>query len=318
MKLGFIMDPIEEINIDRDSTFATMLEAQNRGHSIWYTTPNNMWAKNNNVYAHISEIKVERSQNYYNKLSTEIKNLNFLDAIFMRKDPPFDLEYIYSTYLLDLIEDEIPIINRPDGIRNANEKAFILNFPTTITDTLITKNIDVLKHFLEKVGGLMVVKPLNRKGGEGIFIVKSDDKNMQSILEMSTHYGQISIMAQKYIPEATIGDKRIILINGNPIASFLRVPDKKDHRGNLCAGATSEKSEITKRDLEICETIKPKLLKNGLFFVGIDIIGNYLSEINVTSPTGFQEIASLTGVYVEKYLLDFVESISNSNKIKLN
>lgn len=307
MKLGFVMDPIEEININRDSTFATMLEAQDRGHSIWYTTPDNMWAENNKVYASISQITVERSNNYYKKISTEIKNLDFLDVIFMRKDPPFDLEYIYSTYLLDLIKNKIPIINRPDGIRNVNEKAFILNFPTIITDTLITKNIDVLKDFLKKVGGLMVIKPLNRKGGEGIFIVKSEDKNTQSLLEMSTHYGKVSIMAQKYIPEATIGDKRIILINGEPIASFLRVPDKRDHRGNLCAGATIEKSEITKRDIEICKTIKPELLKNGLYFVGIDIIGNYLSEINVTSPTGFQEIANLTGIYVEKYLLDFVE-----------
>jgi glutathione synthase len=307
MKLAFIMDPIEEMNIERDSTFAIMLAALKRNFEIWYALPEDMWAENNNVYANMHNVNLERKVPHYQKLSTQVQDLSEFKAVFMRKDPPFNMEYIHTTYLLSLLKDKTLVLNDPDGIRKANEKVFILNYPKLITDTIVTKNRKVIREFLNKVDGKMVVKPLDKRGGEGIFIVNSDDKNTQALIDVSTEYGTTSIMAQRYIPEATIGDKRIIIINGEPLGAFIRVPSEFDHRGNLCAGASSIKCEITPRDMEICASLKPKLIELGLHFVGIDILGDYLSEVNVTSPTGLQEIANMYGIHIEEKILDLVE-----------
>lgn len=307
MKLLFVMDPIEEVNIDRDSTFFIMLAAQKRGYEVWYALPNQLWAEDNNVYGNLTKLKVEKSSNHYQKLETTEKSLLDFDAVFMRKDPPFDMEYINSTYLLSIIKDRVLVVNDPDGIRNANEKVFILNFPELITKTLVTKNKKAISDFLVKSGGKIVLKPLGKRGGEGIFIVTEGDKNTQTIIDVSTEEGHVTVMAQKYIPEASLGDKRIIIINGEPLGAFVRKPSEYDHRGNLCAGATAIECEITDRDLEICNQLKDKLIANGLYFVGIDVLGNYLSEVNVTSPTGLQEIASMYGIHIEEHILDFVE-----------
>ena len=306
MKLAFIMDPIEEVNIERDSTFFIMLAAIKRGYEVWYCTPENMWAENNNVFAKITRVTVEKKNPHYEIISTEIKNLADFNAIFMRKDPPFNMEYINSTYLLSMLKEKTFVVNDPDGIRTANEKVFILNFPDFIVDTMVSKNKTILRDFLNKVDGKMVVKPLDKRGGEGIFIVTEGDKNTQTIIDVSTEEGHITIMAQRYIPEASEGDKRIIIINGEPLGAFVRKPSEYDHRGNLCAGATAIKCEITPRDLEICKALKPKLLALGLYFVGIDILGQYLSEVNVTSPTGLQEIANMYDIHIEEKILDLV------------
>lgn len=306
MKLAFIIDPIEEMNIERDSTFAIMLASQKRGYENWYCLPHNMWAENGEVFAYMTKTNVERKSPHYENIITEKVNLSTFKAVFMRKDPPFNMEYIHSTYLLSILKNKTKVMNDPDGIRTANEKVFILNFPNLITDTIVSKNREVIRNFLNQVGGQMVVKPLDKRGGEGIFIVRNDDKNTQALIDVSTDYGNTSIMAQKYIPEATLGDKRIIIINGEPLGAFIRKPSEYDHRGNLCAGATSVKCEITERDKEICKTIKPKLIELGLQFVGIDILGNYLSEVNVTSPTGLQEIANMYGINIEENILDLV------------
>lgn len=306
MKLAFIIDPIEEMNIERDSTFAIMLASQKRGNENWYCLPHNMWAQNGEIYAFMTKVKVERNSPHYENITTEKVNLSDFNAVFMRKDPPFNMEYIHSTYLLSLLKNKTRVINDPDSIRTANEKVFILNFPNLITDTIVTKNRDVIKNFLDEVGGEIVLKPLDKRGGEGIFIVRSDDKNKQALIDVSTDYGTISVMAQKYIPEATLGDKRIIIINGEPLGAFIRKPSEYDHRGNLCAGATSIKCEITPRDKEICDTLRPKLVEMKLQFVGIDILGNYLSEVNVTSPTGLQEIANMYGINIEENILDLL------------
>jgi glutathione synthase len=310
MKLAFIMDPIEEVNTERDSTFFIMLAALKRKFEVWYAEPEKMWAEKNKVYCNLTQVKVEKANPHYTKLKTEVLDLSGFDAVFMRKDPPFNMEYIHSTYILSILKEKTLVINDPDGIRTANEKVFILNYPDLITDTIVTKDRKVLREFLEKCNGKMVVKPLDKRGGEGIFIVSSDDKNTGSILDVSTEHGTVSIMAQRYIPEAVQGDKRIIIINGEPLGAFLRVPDQYDHRGNLCAGASSVKCEITERDLEICEQLKPRLLELGLYFVGIDILGNYLSEVNVTSPTGLQEIANMYGIHIEEKILDLVKYYS--------
>lgn len=307
MKLLFIMDPLEEVNIDRDSTFFIMLAAQKRGYEVWYTLPDQIWAENNNVLGNLTKVTVEKANPHYKKIETVEKSLLDFDAIFMRKDPPFNMEYINSTYLLSIIKDRVLVVNDPDGIRNANEKVFILNFPELISDTLVTKNKDAITKFLDKSGGKIVVKPLGKRGGEGIFIVTEGDKNTHTIIDVSTEEGHVTVMAQKYIPEASLGDKRIIIINGEPLGAFVRKPSEYDHRGNLCAGATAIPCEITERDLEICRQLKSKLLENGLNFVGIDILGNYLSEVNVTSPTGLQEIANMYDIHIEESILDFVE-----------
>lgn len=306
MKLAFIIDPIEEMNINRDSTFAIMLAAQKRGYENWYCLPHNMWAENNDVYGNMTKVDVERNDPHYKNITTEKLNLADFDAVYMRKDPPFNMEYIHSTYLLSMLKTKTKVINDPDGIRTANEKVFILNFPELITDTIVSKNREVIREFLNKVDGQMVIKPLDKKGGEGIFIVRSDDKNAQALIDVSTDYGNTSVMAQRYIPEAALGDKRIIIINGEPLGAFLRKPSEYDHRGNLCAGASSVECEITERDKEICTTLRPKLIELGLKFVGIDILGNYLSEVNVTSPTGLQEIANMYSINIEENILDLI------------
>lgn len=307
MKILFIIDPIEEFNINRDSSFAIMLEAQKRGYEVWFTEPKFMWAEKNTVFSNSIKVKLQRELKHHNNIEEAKTDLSEFSAIFMRKDPPFNMEYIYCTYLLSIIKDKTLVINNPDSIRSANEKVFILNFPSIITDTIVTKDKKRILDFLDSSGGKIVLKPLDKKGGEGIFILEQQDKNLQSLIDVSTDYGNITIMAQKYIPEAKIGDKRIILIDGEPKGAFLRVPSEYDHRGNLCAGAKSEKCEITKRDLEICDTISSKLKEMGLVFTGIDILGDYVSEINVTSPTGLQEIANMYGHHIEEDIIDYVE-----------
>ena len=285
-----------------------MLASLKRGYEVWYAEPHDMWAENNQVYANMTNVRVERKNPHYIKNHNDVKDLSEFKAVFMRKDPPFDMEYIHSTYLLSMVKEKTLVVNDPDGIRRANEKIFILNYPHLITDTIVSKNRKIIREFLNKVNGKMVLKPLDKRGGEGIFIVSEGDKNTQALIDVSTDYGKTTIMAQRYIPEATAGDKRIILINGEPLGAFIRVPSEFDHRGNLCAGAASVRCEITPRDLEICIALKPKLVELGLYFVGIDILGSYLSEVNVTSPTGLQEIANMYGINIEEKILDFVEN----------
>lgn len=307
MKFLFIIDPIEEFNINRDSSFATMLEAQKRGYEVWYTQTQDIWAEKNLVFSNATKVKLQRSNPHYENLEHSKIDLTSFDCIFMRKDPPFNMEYVYSTYLLSMVKDKVLVLNDPDSVRSSNEKVFILNFPDAIIDTIVSKNKKIILEFLANCGGKAVIKPLDRKGGEGIFLLNQGDKNLQSIIDNSTEYEKTTVMVQKYIPEASLGDKRIILINGEPKGAFLRVPSEYDYRGNLCAGATAEKTEITPREYELCNIIGSKLKAMGLVFVGIDILGNYISEINVTSPTGFQEIARLTGKKIEEDLIDFVE-----------
>lgn len=307
MKFLFIIDPIEEFNINRDSSFATMLEAQKRGYEVWYTQTQDIWAEKNLVFSNAIKVKLQRGNQHYENLEQSKIDLTSFDCIFMRKDPPFNMEYVYSTYLLSMVKDKVLVLNDPDSVRSSNEKVFILNFPTAIIDTIVTKNKKIILEFLSNCGGKAVIKPLDRKGGEGIFLLNQGDKNLQSIIDNSTEYEKTTVMVQKYIPEASLGDKRIILINGEPKGAFLRVPSEYDYRGNLCAGATAEKTEITSREYELCNIIGSKLKAMGLVFVGIDILGDYISEINVTSPTGFQEIARLTGKKIEEDLIDFVE-----------
>jgi glutathione synthase len=227
----------------------------------------------------------------------------------MRKDPPFDLEYYFATQVLSLVDPTHTfVINDPRGLREANEKLYALNFPTLIPPTLVTRDADRLKGFMGEMGGEMIVKPLDFAGGAGVFHLHRADRNLNALLETATVHGTRMVMAQRYLPEARTGDKRVIVLDGKPLGATLRVPREDETRANIHVGGTCEHAPLTLRDREICATIDPRLRADGLHFVGLDVIGDWVTEINVTSPTGVQEINTLDGVRLESQVIDFVEA----------
>lgn len=307
LKIAFLMDPLERIDIHRDTTYLIMWEAQRRGHSIFHLLPHNIYIDKKRVMGSILNVRLQKGERWFCFDKGEDTDLKEMDVIFMREDPPFDMDYLYSTYLLGFIEKDLFIMNSPRGIREANEKLYAFNFPEIIPESIVTNKIERLKVFQKKVGGRMVVKPLNGCGGKGVFAIFSGDKNMNAILEMVTNYEKDQILGQRYIPEVREGDKRLILLNGEPIGAVNRVPSEDEHRGNIHVGASCEKTPITERDLYISNLISDRLKEDGLYLVGLDIIGGFVTEINVTSPTGVQEINNLNGVRLEEKIVDFVE-----------
>ena len=309
-KFAFIMDPLERVLVDKDTTFVFMLEAQLRGHEIYALGIRDLYARGPNVIARARQCEVTRGSPHHRFLDEGAEYpLETFDAIFMRKDPPADAAYLYATMLLSLADSRRTfVLNNPAGLREANEKLYSLNFPDAIPPTLVTYEIPRLKTFLDEQGGEMIVKPLDGHGGEGVFLVTTKDRNLGAILETVTQYESRPIMAQRYIPEARNGDKRLIVLDGEPLGCTLRVPREDEHRGNIHVGGTCVKAPITARDRDICRMLKPRLERDGLYFVGLDIIGNHLTEVNVTSPTGVQEIDRLDGVNLEGKVIDFVES----------
>lgn len=307
MKYLFIMDPVGSINHETDSTLLMMKESSRRGHDILYCTVEDLFVDRAIPHARASIATFKDCDPLFCLGDRETHSLSNIDAIFMRKDPPFDMNYVFATYLLELASEETFIINNPRGVLCANEKLYALNFPDAIPESLISKDIGQLKKFLLEVGGEMIIKPLAKCGGEGIFYIKEGDKNLHALIETATSFGSEFIMAQRYLPEIKSGDKRIILINGNPVGAVSRVPQDNEHRGNIHVGGSTWKSDITERDLELCRIIAPRLKKDGLYFVGLDVIGDWITEINVTSPTCLVEINRLNGVQLESLLIDFVE-----------
>ena len=309
MRFAFIMDPIQHVLIDKDTTFVFMLEAQARGHEVWYLEMSDLFIERARAMGRARRIELRREANNHFTFGAEHTGpLGEFDAIFMRKDPPFDIAYLHATQLLDLAQNEgAVVLNRPAGLRAANEKLYALNFPGVIPATLITHDATRLKAFLDELGGEMIIKPIDGHGGAGIFYVRQDDRNLNSILETLTRDGHEAIIAQQYIPEVRQGDKRLIALNGEPIGCTLRVPRADENRGNIHVGGTCVKADITDRDKEICQTVAPFLQRDGLYFVGLDIIGDYLTEVNVTSPTGVQEIDRLNQTCLEAQVIDFAE-----------
>jgi len=309
-KFAFIMDPLENVLVDKDTTFVFMLEALKRGHQLFFLEPRDLYGRGPQVLGWARRCQVMRSKPHYRFLDDGgAYPLEVFDAIFMRKDPPANLAYLYTTMLLSLVDRRRTfILNDPAGLREANEKLYTLNFPSVIPPTLITDRIERLKLFMMEQGGEMVVKPLDGHGGEGVFVVTKDDRNLHVILETATEFERRFIMAQRYIPEIRAGDKRLIVLDGEPLGCTLRVPRPDEHRGNIHVGGTCIKAPVTARDREICRVLKPRLERDGLYFVGLDIIGDYLTEVNVTSPTGVQEIDRLDGVELEAQVIDFVEA----------
>ncbi len=309
-KFAFIMDPLERVLVDKDTTFVFMLEAQFRGHEIYFLGLRDLYARGPHVIARARRCELMRKDPHYKFLDDAGEYpLETFDAVFMRKDPPADAAYLYATMLLSLADSHRTfVLNNPAGLREANEKLYALNFPDAIPPTLVTYEIPRLKTFLDEQGGEMIVKPLDGHGGEGVFLVTTKDRNIGTILETVTQFESRLIMAQRYLPEARIGDKRLIVLDGQPLGCMLRVPRDDENRGNIHVGGNCVKAPLTERDREICAMLKPRLERDGLYFVGLDIIGDYLTEVNVTSPTGVQEIDRLDGANLEGKVIDFVES----------
>jgi len=310
-KLGIIMDPIESIKTYKDSSFAMLLAAQKKDWSIYYMQQADIYQRDEIVYANSQLLRVEDNADHWFELSqTEQIKLSDLDFILMRKDPPFDMEYIYTTYLLEQAEKQGTIIvNKPASLRDANEKLFATHFPQCCTETLISRNTDQIRGFISQQKDV-ILKPLDGMGGDSIFRVTLKDANLSVILETITQHGNKTIMAQSYIAEINKGDKRILMINGKAIPySLARIPAAGETRGNLAAGGKGVAMELTNRERWICEQIGPTLKKMGLIFVGIDVIGNYLTEINVTSPTCIRELDSHFNIDIGMQLMDCLESL---------
>jgi glutathione synthase len=303
------MDPLEKVLPDKDTTFAFMLEAIGRGHQAYFVALHDLFAVGNRPCAGARRCAVMRATPHYRFLDDGAEYpLAAFDAIFMRKDPPADAAYLYATMLLSLTDrSRTFVLNEPAGLREANEKLYALNFPGAIPPTLVSQDLGRLKRFMAEQGGQMIVKPLDGHGGESVFLAAAEDRNLNAILEAVTRFESRPIMAQRYLPEIRDGDKRLIVLDGEPLGCTLRVPRDDENRGNIHVGGNCVRAEITARDREICAMLRPRLKRDGLYFVGLDIIGNYLTEVNVTSPTGIQEIDRLNGENLEARVIDFVE-----------
>ncbi|NNM60502.1 MAG: glutathione synthase [Legionellales bacterium] len=306
-KMGVVMDPIQHILPNHDGTLTLLLAAQARGWELFYMEPGDLYAENASAYGMVRPLTVfDDEQHWFDCGLVEYLPLNELDVILMRKDPPFTMDYVYLTYLLELAEKQgTRVLNSPSGLRDANEKAFILSFPTCIAPTLVSANQAVIRQFIAREQEV-ILKPLDGMGGASIFYVTPEDKNLSVILENMTQKNHKQIMAQRYLPEIRQGDKRIILVNGEPIVPYAlaRMPQQNEIRANMAAGGKGHCVPLSARDQWLCQQIAPVLRQKGLFLVGLDVIGDYITEINVTSPTCMREISDGIGVNVSNLIIE--------------
>jgi glutathione synthase len=308
LKIGVVMDPVDKINIDKDTTFVLMLEAQRRGHEIYFMELDDMFIRAGTVHGRYRRLTLARATPHYQLGEWVTGALEDFASVWMRKDPPFDMKFFFATHLLSLIDQrKCFVLNNPKGLREANEKLYALRFPEQIPQTMVSGNMEQLRTFMTELGGEMIVKPLDGCGGSGVFYLNEQDRNTNAILEAATDNGRRLVMGQRYLPEIRQGDKRIVVLNGEPLGAVLRVPLESETRGNIHVGGSCVKTEVTARDQEICAALAPLLRADGLHFVGLDVIGSFLTEVNVTSPTGIQEINALNGVSLERQVIDFVE-----------
>ena len=302
----FVMDPLSRINVAGDSTYMLMLEAAARGWPIWWCTPGDLYADGGQACGRVHSVEVTRELPHFRSASAQDLPLGFFDVVWMRKDPPFDMSYIFTTYLLDLVPSQTLVLNHPASLRSRNEKMYALQWEEFGPKTLVTREIARAIAFAREAPGKIVLKPWDGNGGRGVLVTQAGDGNLRSMLETLTRDGQDYVLVQHYLPEIAKGDKRIILIEGEPRGWMMRVPQAGDHRGNMHAGARVEATELTPREAALCAALGPRLREEGLVFVGIDVIGDHLTEINVTSPTGIQEINRLMGTRLEVELTDAV------------
>ena len=308
LSMLFVMDPIDSIDIAKDTTFALMLAAQERGHRVHCCELGALSTDDGHAVARIQPVELRREVGRHAVLGAPRTVVldDELDVVWQRKDPPVDEDFVTATQILALCQRAL-VLNRPDTVIWANEKLYALRFADLMPETRVTRRIPELVDFLAKRGGEMIVKPLGGKGGEGVFHVRHDDRNLFSILETATGFGTRWAMAQQYLPEIREGDKRILLVDGEVLGALLRVPAAGETRANLHVGGTAVRAPLDARDRRIVERLRPALQRDGLFFVGIDVIGGLLTEVNVTSPTGIQEIDALEGVNLEARVIEAAE-----------
>ena len=308
LKVAFQMDPMESIDIAGDSSFALALEAQERGHKLFHYEPKNLSLSQLKPVAKLRSLTVQNiTGNHFSLGEQRIANLKTdIDVILMRQDPPFDMSYITATHILEHVHPHTLVINNPTNVRNTPEKLFVTHFENVMPPTLITSDEEEIFGFRKEFKDI-IVKPLFGNGGAGVFHIKPDDENLSSLIELHKTFYREPLMIQEYVPAVRQGDKRIILIDGKPVGAVNRVPAKGEARSNMHVGGKPMKCELTGRDREICEIIGPSLKEKGLLFVGIDVIGSYLTEINVTSPTGIQELSRFEDTNIASLIWDAIE-----------
>ncbi len=308
MKIAFQMDPIQTVDINADSSFRLAEEAQARGHSLFYYSPDQLAFEEGRVTARGQSFTVRREQGNHADLGEMTKvDLADFDVVWLRQDPPFDMHYITSTHILDRLMPGTLVVNDPFWVRNYPEKLLVLDFQDLTPPTTIARDLDTIKAFKEKHGDI-ILKPLYGNGGAGVFRLDRNDRNLTSLHELFTGYSREPLIVQKFLPDVQNGDKRVILVDGEPVGAINRVPAKGETRSNMHVGGRPEKIALSDRDREICATIGPLLREKGQVFVGIDVIGNYLTEINVTSPTGIQELERFDGVNIAEKIWQAIEA----------
>jgi glutathione synthase len=307
LSVAIQMDPMESVNIDADSTFVLALEGQRRGHKLHHYLPHDMSLRHGKVFAYVRPLEVRRERgNHFTLGPAEATELSRFDVVLMRQDPPFDMAYITATHLLEHIHPKTLVVNDPAHVRNAPEKLFVTHFPDLMPPTLISSHPEEIRAFRREHRDI-IVKPLFGNGGAGVFHVTPDDENLNALLEMFTRLGREPVIVQRYLPEIRQGDKRVILIDGEVGGAVSRIPAAGEARANLHVGGTATKTTLTAREREICAALGPALKARGLVFVGIDVIGDYLTEINVTSPTGIQEVRRFGGPDIAKLIWEAIE-----------
>ena len=307
LKVAFQMDPIGDVNIDADSSFRIALEAQERGHELFYYGPDMLAYDEGRVTARGHRMTLRREKgNHVDLGPVETVDLADWDLVWLRQDPPFDMGYITTTHILDRLKGQTLVVNDPFWVRNYPEKLLVLDFPALTPPTTIARDLDTIKAFKAKHGDI-ILKPLYGNGGAGVFRLDQNDRNLSSLHELFTGFSREPLIVQKFLPDVSNGDKRVILVDGEPVGAINRVPAKGETRSNMHVGGRPEKIGLTQRDLEICAAIGPLLKEKGQVFVGIDVIGDYLTEINVTSPTGIQELERFDGTNVAEKIWQAIE-----------
>lgn len=302
MKIAFIIDPISQLDPGHDTTVALMEAASANGHEVWSTQLEQLSVVEGEPIGMLYQVETEP---WYTLSQGVLKPLGEMNAVFMRKDPPVNISYLYGTYILDLLDPQKTlVVNSPKGLRLANEKMYALQFPSLIPATIVSQDKTIIRQFVQEKGA-GVIKPLGGKGGEGILYLSPTDGNFNSLIEISTHQGREPVMVQEYLPAIKEGDKRIIMLDGKPIGAVNRIPTG-DFRGNMAVGGRVAATELTEKDSYICATVGPKLRADGLYFVGLDVIGGYLTEVNVTSPTGIREIDLLSHTNLGKKTMEWL------------
>ncbi|MEX0969245.1 MAG: glutathione synthase [Paracoccaceae bacterium] len=308
LRVAFQMDPIGPINIDADSTFRIAIEAQARGHKLFYYTPDKLTFDEGKITARGNALTVRRQKgSHYTLENEEVLDLSSMDVIWLRQDPPFDMSYITSTHMLDMLHPKTMVVNDPFWVRNYPEKLLVLTFPDLTPPTMIARDIDMLKAFKAKHLDI-ILKPLYGNGGAGVFRLGPDDRNLNSLHELFAGINREPLIAQKFLPAVAKGDKRVILVNGEPVGAINRVPAEGETRSNMHVGGRPEQVDLTARDLEICARIGPLLREKGQIFVGIDVIGDWLTEINLTSPTGIQELERFSQINAAEKMWQAIEA----------